>query len=116
MKHAASICLIISIAALAGAQTIPTSEAAKHVGERETVCGTVAGEHTAVSSRGTPTFINLDQPYPHQVFTVLVWGENRASVGNLPTTGQLCVTGSIKDYRGVPEIELRDAHSWYVPK
>lgn len=47
------------------AQAIATSEAAKHIQERETVCGMIAGEHTAVSSRGTPTFIKLDRPYPN---------------------------------------------------
>lgn len=102
--------------ALAGAQTIPASEAAKHIGEHETVCGAVASEHTATSSRGTPTFINLGQPYPRQIFTVLVWGDDRANVGDLPGSGQLCVTGTVREYRGVPEIELRDSRSWYVPK
>ncbi len=68
------------------------------------------------SSRGTPTFINLDRPYPHQVFTALVWGEDRATVGSTPESGRLCVTGNITAYHGVPEIVVRDAKSWYVPK
>jgi hypothetical protein len=42
------------------AQEIPATEAAKHIGENATVCGTIASEHTATSSKGTPTFINLD--------------------------------------------------------
>lgn len=98
------------------AQTITTSEAAKHIGERETVCGTIAGEHTAASSRGTPTFINLDRAYPNQVFTLLIWGDDRARVGTVPESGRICATGLIRAYRGSPEIVLRDAHSWYVPK
>lgn len=53
------------------AQIMTTSEAAKHVGERETVCGTIAGEHTAASSRGTPTFINLDRAYANVCRTLL---------------------------------------------
>ena len=99
----------------AQAQTITPKQAADHIGEHETVCGTIAGEHTAYRSRGTPTFINLDQPYPNQDFTIVVWGDDRATVGQLPSAGQLCVTGYIKEYRGVPEIELR-SHTWYVPK
>lgn len=98
------------------AQTIPASEAAKHVGERETVCGTIAGEHTATSTRGTPTFIDLDQRYPHQVFTVLVWGDDRTRVGEIPASGRLCVIGTVDEYRGIPEIMVRDSKSWYVPK
>jgi hypothetical protein len=107
--------LVLASSALM-AQTITTSEAAKHIGERETVCGTIAGEHTAGSSRGTPTFINLDRPYPNQVFTLLIWGDDRGRVGAVPESGKLCATGVITEYRGSPEIVLRDAHSWYVPK
>jgi hypothetical protein len=98
------------------AQTIPASDAAKHVGERETVCGAIAGEHTATNSRGTPTFINLDESYPHQVFTALIWGDDNGRVGDLPESGSLCVTGTISQYRGVPEIVVRDRKSWYVPR
>jgi hypothetical protein len=68
----------------------------------------VASEHTAVSSRGEPTFINLDAPYPREVFTILVWAESRAAVGALPAIGErVCATGLIRDYRGVPEIVVR---------
>jgi hypothetical protein len=109
----------IAIAVLSTAakgQTIRTSDVAKHIGERGTVCGKVAGEHTATSSRGTPTFVNLDVPYPKQVFTVLIWGEDRTRVGAIPSSGMLCVTGVISSYRGSPEIVIKDAKSWYVPK
>src|ERR1700751_2726597 len=71
-------------------QTISVTEAAKHVGERETVCGTIASEHTATSSRGTPTFINLDKAYPNQIFTILIWGDDRNNVGQLPRSGRVC--------------------------
>lgn len=97
------------------AQTITPKQAADHIGQHETVCGSIASEHTAYGSRGIPTFINLDQPYPNQDFTIVVWGDDRATVGQLPSSGQLCVTGYIKEYRGLPEMELR-SHTWYVPK
>jgi hypothetical protein len=96
-------------------QTIPASEALHHVGERTTVCGQIAGERTAANSRGTPTFINLDQAYPHEVFTAVVWQEHRTSVGALPASGSVCVTGAITEYHGIPQIQLLDRHSWYVP-
>jgi hypothetical protein len=108
---------VVSVAMLSGvAQTISAAERAHHIGERRTVCGEIAGEHTATNSHGTPTFINLDKPYPHQVFTVLIWGEDKEQVGQLPTSGKICATGTISQYKGSPEIVLRDSHSWYVPK
>jgi hypothetical protein len=92
----------------AQAQTMSAAEAAKHVGERATVCGKVAGEHTATNSRGTPTFINLDVPYPNQLFAILIWGEDRQRVGELSADGtHLCATGVIQSYRGVPQIVVK---------
>jgi len=111
-----SLLLFLSASVLWAGSTLSTTEAAKHIGERATVCGNVASEHTATTSRGTPTFINLDKPYPSQVFTVLVWGSDRASVGTLPHSGQICATGTITEYRGTPEIVLHGAQDWYVPK
>jgi hypothetical protein len=107
---------VSAVPARVAAQTLTTAEAANHVGETATVCGDIAGEHTATSSHGTPTFINLDKPYPHQVFTLLIWGDDKQNVGQFPTSGRVCATGKITEYHGAPEIVLRDAHSWSVPK
>ncbi len=95
--------------------SLSTTEAARHIGEGATVCGDIASEHTAAGSHGTPMFINLDKPYPNQVFTVLVWGSDRANVGSLPHNGRICVTGTITEYRGKPEIVVHDSKGWYVP-
>lgn len=108
--------LVFGVSSAASAQTLTTSEATKHIGENKTVCGEIAGEHTASTSRGTPTFINLDRPYPNQVFTILIWGEDRTRVGEFPKSGRVCATGPISNYRGVPEIIVHDSRSWYVPK
>jgi hypothetical protein len=90
------------------AQTLTAAQAKLHEGETSTVCGTVASERTATSSRGVPTFINLDAAYPRQVFTILVWKEDRDNVGQLPRNGsRVCATGLITDYHGVPEIVVK---------
>lgn len=97
-------------ASVGHAQKLTTSQAKTHEGENATVCGVVASEHTATSSRGQPTFINLDRAYPNQVFTIVVWVEDRKNVGTIPRTGShVCATGPIDDYRGVPEIIVRSS-------
>ncbi|HEY1649446.1 MAG TPA: hypothetical protein VGF96_15800 [Terracidiphilus sp.] len=89
-------------------QMISAADAKNHVGGKATVCGKVAGERTATSSKGEPTFINLDVPYPNQIFTILIWGEDRQNVGTLPSEGShICATGTIQEYRGVPEIVVK---------
>ena len=109
--------LIFSVAAIsATAQTIPAHDALKHLGERGTVCGTVAGKHVATHSQGMPTFIDFDKPFPNQAFTVVVWARDKAAVETVPASGHLCVTGQIEQYRGGAEIVLHNTASWYVPK
>lgn len=98
------------------AQTIPAADAKNHIGQKETVCGLVAGKYVATQSQGTPTFVDLDRPYPNESFTVLVWERDKSTVGTLPSSGQLCVTGTIINYRGRTEIVLHDAASWSVPQ
>jgi hypothetical protein len=85
-------------------------EAKNHVGEEATVCGSVASARFASSTRGQPTFLNLERPYPNQIFTIVIWGRNRARFGSPEAEyrgKRICVTGTIEDYRGAPEIEAR---------
>jgi hypothetical protein len=109
-----SLCLVASGAAIL-AQTIPTAEARKHVGEQTTVCGTIAGKHTADSAKGKPTFIDIDGAYPHQAFTVVIWDDDKNKVGVFPASGNVCVSGKIEVYKEVAQIVLHDAKSWTIP-
>jgi hypothetical protein len=90
------------------AQTrITPKEAKYHVDETATVCGKVASTHYAAQSKGQPTFLNLDEPYPREIFTILIWGSDRSKFGTPETKyrdARVCMTGKIKTYRDVPEI------------
>lgn len=85
---------------------IRSTQAEQHVGETDTVCGEVAEVHYAARSRGRPTFLDFDQPYPDQDFVVVVWGRDAARFGNLTAYDgkDVCASGLIQAYRGVPEI------------
>ena len=98
--------LFCSPYAVLAEQSILAKDARNHVGETATVCGIVASTHFARSSRGQPTFINLDEPYPSQIFTLLIWGSDRSKFGapeQVYTGRRICVSGLIKLFRGVPE-------------
>lgn len=106
-KIMCAVALLLSFS-ICHAQKLTAAQAKTHEGQVATVCGTVVSEHTALRSRGQPTFINLDEPYPSQVFTILIWADNRQSVGAFPLMGShVCATGLINDYRGVPEMVVR---------
>lgn len=98
-------CLFTCFAVGQEIKNIPASQAGHHIGETATVCGTIASEHFAANTKGQPTFINLDEPYPRQIFTILIWGSDRSAFGKIPQ--KLCVTGTISSYRGIPEIIAR---------
>ena len=95
-------------ATIAFGSTYTTSEAAAHIGEHATVCGKVVSAKYASSSRGQPTFINLDRAYPNQKFTIVIWGSNRSNFSQPEhqySRKNVCVTGYIGSYRGIPQIE-----------
>jgi hypothetical protein len=88
-----------------------TSEAKDHFGETVTVCGEVVSTRYADSTKGQPTFLNLDKPYPNQVFTVVIWGENRRKFGKPEDNykeKRICVSGKITAHAGLPEIVADD--------
>ena len=62
----------------------------------------------ATATRGTPTYLNLDVPYPNQVFTILIWPEKRASFGGAPevkfANRHVCIEGFVSEYNGSPQI------------
>ena len=111
MRKFTQICFLVCTLLLPGhvvAQTkISAGEAKNHVGQTATVCGNVVSTHYAARTKGSPTFLNLDEPYPRQIFTILIWGSDRSKFGDPETkygNKKVCVTGLIKDYKGVPEV------------
>jgi hypothetical protein len=90
---------------------LTAAEAKDHIRETATVCGIVASTRCAASTKGQPTFLNVDKPYPSQVFTVLIWGSDRSKFGRPEEeykAKRICVTGKITEYRGAPEIVADD--------
>ena len=98
------------VASIGQCQTITAAQAREHDGEAATVCGVAQNEHVAATTRGKPTFIDLDSSFPYQIFSILVWDQDRPNVGELPHTGaHVCVNGVINYYHGVPRIVVKNS-------
>lgn len=98
---------------------LTATEAKIHVGERGSVCGDVVSTRYADRSRGAPTFMNLDERYPNQIFTIVIWSSDRSKFGDPETryaNKKVCVTALIKSYRSIPEIEAKDPSQIEVQK
>ena len=92
-------------------QRLTTAAARDHVGEQATVCGSVADVHYAVHSKGQPTFLNFDNPHPHETFTIVIFGSDLPNFENPQrkySGKKVCVTGTIKTYNVAPEIVAHD--------
>jgi len=108
-------CLLIARSVSAGEQQfIKPTDAENYVGKEKTVCGMVASATYARRTKDQPTFLNLDQAYPNQIFTVVIWGSDRKNFSNSPETfykgKTICVTGKIESYKGKPEMIVRHAN------
>ncbi|HWO38382.1 MAG TPA: hypothetical protein VNO32_57150 [Candidatus Acidoferrum sp.] len=57
------------------------AQARDHVADRATVSGKVVSSHYPMSSKGEPTFFNLDEPYLKEILTILIGGSNREKFG-----------------------------------
>jgi DNA/RNA endonuclease YhcR with UshA esterase domain len=103
----ALVLVLVIIQPALAQKTLTAAEAKDHVGETATVCGNVASTRYATSTKGQPTFLNLDKPYPNQIFTIVIWGTNRSQFGRPEveySEKRICVTGKITEYRGIPEV------------
>ena len=94
-----TLCGWVGLGAFASESQYRSDEAINHVGEDATVCGVVASAKYATSTRRQPTFLNLDKPYPNQVFTAVIWGSDRPQFKYEPESLQgaaVCVSGEIR--------------------
>jgi hypothetical protein len=66
------------------ATVITGEDAVRHVGETQTVRGTVADTAFLAKSKDQTTFLNLDRPFPNYTVTVLIHGQDRSKFGTAP--------------------------------
>lgn len=89
-------------------EPISASEASKHIGETATVCDKVFGTKYLESTSSAPTFLNMGAAYPNSPFSVVIFGKDRPNFKEKPelyyNNKKVCVTGSIKEYKGKPEM------------
>ena len=101
-------------------QTVAPSAAKAVIGKEATVCGVVKSARWASSSNRKPTFLNLDEPYPKQLFTVVIFEEHRAQFTPPPEEQfqdkRICVTGKVEDFRGLPQIVVTQTKQIVIKK
>ena len=84
-----------------------TQQAASKVGSVVSIVGKVVSTKYVVGSQST--FINLDQSFPNQLFTIVIWKDGRRNFSYLPEDGlfgkYIVVKGKIQlDKDGIPSV------------
>ena len=72
--------------------------------------GPVKSTKYAAYSNGSPTFLDIGRPYPHEGLAIVIWIENRPAFGRPEVRYRghtICVRGAVHRYNGVPEIVAR---------
>ena len=113
MKTPGVIIILLLMGYRSFSQTsIPAAEAAKHIGEKLTVCDKVFGGRFFENSNDQPTLLNMGDAYPNNPFTFVIYGADRKKFNYKPeeflVNKQVCVTGEIKNYRDKPQIVVSD--------
>lgn len=121
MKKILFAFIVLLITAPVFSQTsFPAVEAAKHLGEKATICDKVFGGRFLENSNGKPTLINMGEAFPNNPFTFVIFGDDRKKFSYQPETflvdKQVCVTGEIKDFRGKPQIVVSDTAQVTIKK
>lgn len=87
---------------------INASEASDYIGTAAEVCGEVVATSYLPQIGGKPTFLNFGRPDPNQLFTVVIWGENRNKWEQPPEqiylNRNICSSGVIEEHKGIPQI------------
>lgn len=95
------------------ADAINTVQAKGYIGQKKTVCGTIVS--TRIWKDNKAVFINLDQKFPNHIFSATIWGNNIPNFSYEPASTlinrNVCITGTISEYKGIPSIELKNEKS-----
>jgi hypothetical protein len=84
-------------------ERISASDAAKYIGKREMICTEVY----EVKNLSSVSFLDAGNRYPDNPLTIVVFARDRANFKNglgVYNYRNICVTGTIKEYNGKPEI------------
>ena len=89
-----------------------------YIGKLATVCGRISGTHVTKSGK---ILINFGGEYPNELFTAVIMEDDTAKFtdynpAKFPDNKKICVRGRIVDYKGKPEIIIRNPSQITFPE
>lgn len=99
------VLFFVAIASLSYSQVEVKSatELKDHIGDSIKYCGKVATARLMDRMMNAPAFLNIDQAYPNQTFTVVVWAADRKKFAERPEKFYLnknvCIYGKLEKFK-----------------
>jgi DNA/RNA endonuclease YhcR with UshA esterase domain len=91
--------------------SIKLEDVNKHIGDSVTVCGKVYTARYLENANNKPTFLNIGAAFPHQLLTVVIWGEQRKEWEGKPEElykgKEICITGKLELYNEKPQLIIK---------
>ena len=91
---------------------VDSNSIGNHIGDTVRYCGKVVSARLMERMSAAPAFLNIDGAYPHQVFTVVIWKDDRLKFTNKPevyyTDKRVCITGKLEKFREQLQIVVKD--------
>src|SRR5437868_10635492 len=89
-----------------------------YVGKMATVCGRITGTHITKSGK---ILINFGGEYPNELFTAVIMEDDTAKFtdynpAEFPDNKKICLRGRIVDYKGKPEIIVKNPSQVSFPE
>lgn len=82
-----------------------------HIGDSVKYCGKVVTARLMDRMNNAPAFLNIDGAYPNQVFTVVIWKQDREKFKESPEKFYLnkdvCIYGKVETFKEQVQIILR---------
>ena len=97
---------------------IKAEEVGKHVGDSVVVEARVFSTRYFESAKNTPTLLNIGAAFPNQLFTVVIYGEDRKNFSTAPEeyfkNQTVKIRGKVELYRDRPQIVVKNSEGIQV--
>lgn len=94
-----------------GSNKLNTFDAKDNIGKECIVCGKAVSIKFVENGKTNPTYINLDKKFPEQLFTIVIYENQRNKLNYIPEEKllqkQICIKGKIELFKGTPQIVLQ---------
>ncbi len=103
-----SICILFNSTILVAQINAAATEAKNHIGQVITVCDVIVDAKYLENSMTKPTLLNVGGAFPNHLLTIVInYGDRKNFPFNpeeLYLNKRVCVTGTVSDFKGKPQI------------